>query len=84
MYRNMRSGYVGLLMLILSTLIIAFLFWRSDLFSSGSPENIQNQDSYFSGGSTPIEQGVNAIQQAQKAKQQLENQYKQETQSLLN
>lgn len=84
MYRNMQGGYIGLLVLVISTLIIALLFWRSDLFLGGSPGNIQNQNSYFSGGSTPIEQGVNAIQQAQKAKQQLENQYKQETQSLSN
>ncbi|MHB8661028.1 MAG: hypothetical protein ACYC75_03830 [Minisyncoccota bacterium] len=84
MPHNMQRGYVGLLVLIISALIIAFLFWRLDLFSGGFPGNTQSQNPYLSSSSTPIEQDMNAIQQAQNAKQQLENQYKQETQSLSN
>ncbi|MDE1925405.1 MAG: hypothetical protein KGH79_04505 [Patescibacteria group bacterium] len=79
-----QSGYVGLLVLIISALIIAFLFWRPDLFSGKSSGNTQSQGSYSPSSSTPVEQGINAIQQAQKAKQQIENQYNQETQLVPN
>ena len=71
-------------MLLISLVIIAFLFWRSDLFvaiPTATSTAAGNSVGTYVQGSTPIQQDLNAIGQAQQAKQQLENQSKQEMQS---
>ena len=69
MNRRISGGYVGLLVLLITCCIIAFLFWRSDLFSSGTigPGGVTTP------AISPIQQDMNAIKAAQNAKQQIEN-----------
>ena len=66
--RITSGGYAGLISLIITSLIMAFLFWRMDLFSGNSKN----------GGMPPMEQNLNAIQAAKDAKQLIENRHNQQ------
>lgn len=68
MNHTTSSGYVGLISLLITSLIMALLFWRMDLFSGNSKN----------GGIPPMEQNLNAIQAAKDAKQLIENRYNQQ------
>ena len=72
--RTPSSGYVGLLALLLTCLLIAFVFWRADLLTGSGTV----------GAPSPIEQDIGAIKSAQNAKQQLEDQYTQQIQGAEN
>ncbi len=72
MNRPPPRGYMGLIGLLITIAIIGFLFWRSDIFSpkaTPAPEGTSD----LVHGSTQVEQGTNAIQAAQNAKNLLEN-----------
>ena len=68
MNRDKSGGYAGLISLLITSLIMAILFWRMDLFSGNSKN----------GGVPPVEQNLNAIQAAKDAKQLIENRYNQQ------
>ena len=64
-------------MLLITVLIIAFLFWRTDIFapaqpvSGAAPSTLGN---YVPAGAAPVQQDLKVIQEAQNAKQQLQGQ----------
>ena len=58
--KNLSGGYVGLLMLLISVAIIAFVIVRTDLFDGKK------------GGESVLEQGTDAINQAKEAKDLIE------------
>lgn len=80
MNRSTWGGYVGLVMLLITALIIVFLLWRSDLFSEFSPVATSTSDGIMPAGRTPIEQDLNAIKAAQNARAQIEAQNRAEVQ----
>jgi hypothetical protein len=85
MNRSTSGGYVGLLALLITCLLIAFLTWRMDLFST-------NNKSVGTGGTgafpmdTPatVQRDLNAIKAAQNVKQMTENKLKEETGAMTN
>ena len=64
MDNNASGGYAGLVALLITCLLMAFLIWRMDLFSGTASKGV-----------SPIQQDIGAIKAAEQAKQQLENQY---------
>lgn len=75
-YMSTRTsgGYIGILSLLISVLIIGFLFWRMDLFSGSSTTK----------GVSPIQQDLGAIKAAERAKQLIERSDRQQTAGLEN
>ena len=73
--KQRNRGYIELLMVLIIALILLSFFWSPNMFQttvdavhSTVPQAVL----------TPIEQGRNAINAAQKAKTQLESQYNQQ------
>jgi hypothetical protein len=74
MKRAQSGGYVGLIALLITVALIAFLSWRSDLLSpKQTPAPAGTADLVH--GSTHVEQGINAIDAANEAKQRIESNY---------
>ena len=67
------SGYVGLLALLITVMILVFLAWRSDLFMGGSKDK-----------KTTVEEGLKGIDDANVVKNMMEQNNKKALQEIPN
>ena len=77
MERTPPRGFVGLIALLVTVAVIGFLFWRADLFTQ-KPNPGAEGTSDLVHGSNQVEQGRNAIDAAQNAKNVIESNYAQQ------
>ncbi|OGG77899.1 hypothetical protein A3A36_02380 [Candidatus Kaiserbacteria bacterium RIFCSPLOWO2_01_FULL_52_12b] len=68
MNHTASGGYVGLLVLLITFLLVALFLWRIDLFFGGSGQK----------DLPPIEQDLSAIKAAENAKRMIESTYNQQ------
>lgn len=76
MNHRLSGGYVGLLMLLVTTLIMGILIWRTDLFSTKS--SIQSDQPNVS----PIQRDLQAVKSAEEARKLMEAKYHEQTAEL--
>lgn len=77
MNRTQQRGYIEILGLIIVAALIGYLFWRLELAPT-KPSSVPPGTADLLQGSTPIEQDLHAVQAAQNAKAQIENNYTQQ------
>jgi hypothetical protein len=83
-----RSGFIGILSLLITVSIIGFIFWKMEIepltpVATPTPGTGANAGATVD-TSSPIQQDMHAIQAAQNVKAKIESRFNQETQAAAN